>query len=946
MAGVKPDPEVKYGTGKSMDSIESSSFTEPVYGSIKEGIIVLDFDGKVLYWNRAAERITGIRADKIIGKYIHHELPLRQAGLDVAELTNKLKASGHEEGIITWKTPEKVRSYKLKYTTRLTKNDKGKIIGATLSILDITRQSLQASALAAFREIARHASESTDLNSLLNFALAEISILVEADCGALHLYEEDSQTAELVGMYRLPEDLTRALARIHVQDVAPLTQAFLTGVPYAFHDINELSSPNRQLVSMGVKSGVVVPLKVAGQDKPARTLGAVTVLSTAPGAFDSESMEFLETISPQLALSIENLRISLERQRALDEQSRISKTLETMMENSSEGIVWLKDGKIIKANPAFARAVGKKSPRKLEGREFIEFFKPECRESLEETLREYRKGGDLPDRQILEVVARSKPVSLEASFSAVSLEEGDRLIQISAHDVTERLEFERMIQASEKRYRMMIELAQQGIISIDSSGEIVLANQRAAEIVGYETDEMNGQNIIDFISADWVPVINQLFISGSQLAVEQEEVNFLRKEGGEAQCAINAGPVIDEEGELQGYTIFINDLTETRSLREQLYTAEKMAAVGRLAGGIAHEFNNIHAAIQGTAELVLQQPNLAAEDREDLVSIRRLVRRASHITQQLLVFARKTPPHREMVNLNDLVEANLKIIKKEYSTEGISLVHACPGKAPELSLDPGRVGQLLMALIINARDAILEHGDEKLISIETGVEDDWAYVTVTDTGVGISLEAQSKIFEPFYTTKGALGGSTIPGTGLGLSVAHSIAREHGGEIKVASELGGGATFTVWLPMEVQEDTRLVTRPTALGPVVVGAKVLVVDDEKEVAGMMERALARAGYDVEVALLGRQAISKMYNNNYDIVLVDLQMPDVPGEKVLEEIKRLPEESRPVPIIITGRAGVGSVDEFADLDVGAVVNKPFYMATLFKAIHEGWSRLKNGG
>jgi len=778
---------------------------------------------------------------------------------------------------------------------------------------------------------------------LLNFALAKISELIEADCGAIHLVDEESGDADLVGMYRMPEDLVPALDRIKKGE-APLSRAVGAGVYFAFPDVEELSSPSREILTAGYRSGVIMPLKVAREDRPPKILGTMTTLWRTTGAYDAETLEFLETIAAQVALSLENLRISLEREKALSEQYRIARILETMMEKSSEGIVWIRNGDIIKANPAFCRAMAFADQDAALGSRFIGLLAEDGRDRFARIIEDFERRGEPPSDTTFEMTSEGgRSGAFEASFSSVAAEEGAPIIQIAIREVTERIRFERLVKASERRYRMLIELAQQGIISINAEGGITLVNPKASLITGYESEELLDKNITILAPPDWVPVINELFLSGADTAVEQEEICFLKKDGSQVECMINAGPVLDEQNRLQGFTLFINDLSETKSLREQLYTAEKMAAIGRLAGGVAHEFNNIHAAIQGTAELLLQQPHLTDEDVEDLASIRRLVRRASHITQQLLVFARRTQPQREMTDVIDLVDSNLKIISKEYATEGINIECVHHDQIPEINLDAGRISQMLMALVINARDAILEAGEQKRITIETGKADGYAYIKVSDTGVGVGENAINKIFEPFYTTKGALGGSTIPGTGLGLSVAHAVVREHGGRIEVESELGKGAAFTVWLPLSESEKAKSATRSTPFGPALVGARVLVVDDEKDVARMIERALSRAGYRVEVALLGRQAITKLYNGVFDVILVDLQMPDLPGERVLEEARKLPEEVRPIPIIITGKAGAGSVEDFKDFGVAAVVRKPFFINTLFNAIHQGWVKSK---
>ena len=262
-------------------------------------------------------------------------------------------------------------------------------------------------------------------------------------------------------------------------------------------------------------------------------------------------------------------------------------------------------------------------------------------------------------------------------------------------------------------------------------------------------------------------IIQELFLSNRIEAIEQEEISFKQKDGAAIDSMINAGPNYDSESHPNGYTLFLTDLTETKLLRDHLYAIDKRNAVGRLAGGIAHEFNNIHGAIQGYSELLLRDPELKDQNIEDLQAIRQLIRRASHITQQLLVFSRKDPPQKEPANLETLIEGNVNIVKKEYETEGITIMFKLNDPLPLMNLDAGRIGQVIMTLIINARDSVLEGGKDKLIRVIGGRKKEMVYIEVSDTGVGVPQDVGKKVFEPFYTTKGPIKGSTVPGTGLG-----------------------------------------------------------------------------------------------------------------------------------------------------------------------------------
>jgi len=488
---------------------------------------------------------------------------------------------------------------------------------------------------------------------------------------------------------------------------------------------------------------------------------------------------------------------------------------------------------------------------------------------------------------------------------------------------------------SERKYRLLIELARQGILAINAAGDITFANTYMKTFLGHDPATLVNRSILSLVESDWAPVVSELFLKGRVEPVEQEEVRLLRADGKTVECLLNAGPMLDDSGALEGYTISITDLSETKSLREQLYESEKMSAIGRLAGGIAHEFNNIHGAIQGYVELMLREPTLAPQVADDLRAVRNLVRRAAHITQQLQVFARRETRTTETVDLVDLVNANVDIIEKEYASQGITVKVCHREEVRPVRVSAGRIGQVILELIMNAHDAVIDKGGEKSITVETGSEGERVFVRVIDTGRGVPSDAGKRIFDPFYTTKGALGGSNIPGTGLGLSVARAIIQDHQGSIEVGSGPNGGACFTIWLPGEKTRESQLQTRTAAFGPVAIGASIMIVEDETHIAQMLERALSGAGYKVDLTFHGQEAVRKIHGESFDLVLVDLQLPDLPGEKVLEEVAGLPDGIRPVAIAMTGKTALEDA-EMARLRVSRVVRKPFHLETLFHTVY----------
>jgi signal transduction histidine kinase len=219
-----------------------------------------------------------------------------------------------------------------------------------------------------------------------------------------------------------------------------------------------------------------------------------------------------------------------------------------------------------------------------------------------------------------------------------------------------------------------------------------------------------------------------------------------------------------------------------------------------LAVGIAHEFNNLHGGIQNHVELILEDEALPGQVRKDLQVILKTLRRASGITKQLDKFARRIPPNKEPSSLSEVIGDTLDLLSREYENEGIKTDLQNGRGIPELVMDSAQIGQVLLNLFINARDAMRGRAP-KVLRVETGFQGGRVFVKVSDTGIGIAGEHIEHIFEPVFTTKRNVDGTDAHGLGLGLAVCKTIVREHGGEIEVSSTQGIGTTFTIWLPAE-------------------------------------------------------------------------------------------------------------------------------------------------
>ncbi len=351
--------------------------------------------------------------------------------------------------------------------------------------------------------------------------------------------------------------------------------------------------------------------------------------------------------------------------------------------------------------------------------------------------------------------------------------------------------------AIEERVRLLaiaLDTMDQAVILISSDRRITYANPAALRLFGYSADEMEGAILEELVSTP-VPTRRTTPLSGPELpAVWLTEHMQRRRDGSTFPASIHLSLIRDSSNAPAGQVVLIRDLTEERRMAEHLRQSEKLAALGELVAGVAHELNNPIAGISAFAQLLLEDP-LEPEQLDSVRLIRREADRAVAVIRDLLLFSRKSGPARSSVDLNEVVAHTLRLRSYGLRTAGIDVR---VDLAPSLPLIPGdaqRLQQVVLNLIVNAEHAMTGTGTRRL-DVRTGSEGHQVILVVADTGTGINEETRQRIFEPFFTTK-----PVGQGTGLGLSVSYGIVRAHGGTIDVESSPGAGATFRVSLPVE-------------------------------------------------------------------------------------------------------------------------------------------------
>ncbi len=645
----------------------------------------------------------------------------------------------------------------------------------------------------------------------------------------------------------------------------------------------------------------------------------------------------------QLIEAKEELKSEIDERKQAEELLKVSEQkYRTLVEESFDGIFIQKGPKIIFANKIIHDMLGY-DEGKLLGLDHWLVYHPEYQQITRERA-QARMQGKTPPSQY-EVKLQRKDGSWlysDISARAISLA-GEPGVQVWVKDITERKQAEEALRESEEKYRLLVENANDAIFILQDDF-VKFHNKKTEDLIGYPGEELCKIPFTTFYHHE-----DRDMVLERRRRREKTEnppstypVRIIRKSGEQLWIELSTA-LIKWQG--RPATInFFRDVTEQRKLEAQLQRAQKMEAIGTLAGGVAHDLNNVLSGLVSYPELLLMDLPDDSPLKKPILTIQKSGERAAAIVQDLLTLARRGVAVTEIVNLNDIISEYLKspeYEKLKFYHPNIQVETDLETELLNISGSPVHLSKTIMNLVSNAAEAMTHGGsifisakneyvDKPIGGYDDVTEGDYVVCSISDTGVGISPDDLERIFEPFYTKK-VMGRS---GTGLGMAVVWGTIKDHKGYINVQSKEGKGTTFTLYFPVTRKEaagDKPIMSIKTYMGK---GESILIVDDMEEQREIASGILSKLGYSVTSVSSGEEAVEYMKDKSIDILVLDMIMD--PGIDGLETYKRILEfHPNQKAIIASGFSETDRVKGAQKLGAGTYVKKPYVLEKIGMAV-----------
>ena len=919
---------------------EKESLQEDVFESIQDGVSILDRDLNIVSVNRTMERLYGDK-QTLIGRKCHACYHDRPEACPVCPTMRCFETGRMESEIVPGPAGSPTEWVEV-FSFPIRDRETGAITGAAEFVRDITKrrraeQTLerQASYLAALHETALGLISHLEPDEVLNAILQNAVALVSGAEG--FIYRHDDENDEMV-IKAASGPYAESLLGFRLKTGEGLAgMAAQSGQPVLIEDYQNWSGRSTHPAFKDIRCALTVP--IISRDRVLGTIGMARF--TDDRQFRTEEVDILCRFADLAAIALENARLYSQVQTELQDKKRVEAALRAseqryraVFDNTGTGTVLSEyDTTYSMVNQGFADMLGY-AREEIEGQmKWTEMIDPVDHERLLQIHYQRRTDPEAAPKTIESGLIDRHGIRKDVLMN-IDLIPGTTTSVCSFTDISRMKKAEQAL----RKYEQMVTSSSDYMTLVDRDYTLQVVNApycmalgRAAEdIVGRPAGEIFGRELFERYQK---PKIDQCLTG--------QEIHFKAwyDTPGLGRRYIDTFyyPSREEDGTISGVVLVGRDITDMRKLEGQLLQAQKMEAVGTLAGGLAHDFNNLLMGIQGRTSLMLSEVENDHPFKEHLEGIEAHVKSAVDLTRQILGFARGGKYEVKTTDLNELIKTQNRMFsrtRKEITIRGSYQKDLWPVEA-----DRGQINQVLLNLYVNAWQAMPGGGElfvttENLSLTEQEAESlnlpagRFVMVTVTDTGVGMGDKVMGRIFEPFFTTR-EMG----RGTGLGLASAYGIIKNHGGLITVASEKGAGSAFTIYLPAS----TRTVETHTPPPERMEKGKgtLLLVDDEQMILDVGAAMLRKLGYTVHVAGSGEEALKFYQSQGHTIhlVILDIVMPGMGGGDVFDRLKEMDPAVR--VMLASGYSLEGKALEIMKRGCVGFIQKPFNLAQLSEKV-----------
>jgi PAS domain S-box-containing protein len=938
------------------DVAKGKSEWELTFDAVTDLITIRDKEYRILRANQAAFKRFGLKPEQMIGKRcfetLHHSDQPCDGCYVSKTLMTKKPASGERNS--------KYLKGIFQYHTFPVYDETGEIT----AVVDLAREITEEKQLEIEKEVVNHVNRilasSPDVRQVMKAVHSELRKVFNSERMTVTLLNEGGEGFQYFALEKDYEARELTGGVIYPKEGTSFGKAIDTSLPVIVSDTGKADSwLDQKLLKEGIRSSLVFPLEFKG-----KVIGTMNFGSKWPHHFSDHHNHFLRSVAPGMAISIQNALLFEETKKRLDELTILYEIMK--ISASSLNLGQMLREIIHSLNSffkfeAFGIALIDENTKRLVVHPSYMGHPVKDIEKLELSLGKgitgwvAEKGEPLlvndvrsDSRYIVydESIGSEMCVPLKVGQKVIGVidaqsrelngfsEDDLRLLNIAGGQLATLIEnicLYEEIKQSEEKYRTVVEGAHDGICVIGKDNLIKYANRKLSEIQGYPQEELMGMNFLDFLNEESKELMADRYLrrqKGEKLS-RRFELIVLRKDGDIRNVEINAKVIKDLQGDIN-YIVFTKDITEKKKMEEQLVQTEKLRALGEMASGVAHDFNNALAVILGNTQLLLYTAK-DEELKETLQTIEKVSRDAAQTVRRLQDFTRKRV-HQELFKLdvNSIIKDAIEITKPKWKDEAqgrgahIEMVSHFE-EIPSVVGNASELREVITNLIFNAVEAMPEGGR---IAIRTFPKRESVYVQISDTGTGMTEEVGKKVFEPFFTTK------PFSHTGLGLSMSYGIIKRFGGEIGVESSVGKGTTFTLSFPIGVEGKEEAIP-PSLIIKEGRKAKILVIDDEESVRSVLSRILSQVNHQVTVAENGEEGIRLFREKEFDMVLTDLGMPGTSGWEVCRAIKNM---SPRTPVgMITGWGMEVDQDKIKEYELDFLISKPFDFSQILRVVDE---------